>query len=50
MRIIKEKNLEIITQKMERDCKIEIATRKSNTNEIDSIFKNIFEVRVEIKE
>ena len=50
MRVIKEKNLEIITQKMERDCKIEIATRKSNTNEIDSIFKNIFEVRVEIKE
>ena len=50
MRIIKEKNLEIIAQKMESDCKIEIATRKSNASQIDSIFKNIFEVSVEITE
>jgi len=28
MRIIKEKNLDIVNQKMELNCEIEIATRK----------------------
>jgi len=28
MRVIKEKNLEIITQNMNESCEIEIATRK----------------------
>jgi uncharacterized YigZ family protein len=48
MRIIKEKNLNIETQKMEESCEIEITTRKKNAENIFSIFKNIFEV--EIKE
>lgn len=48
MRIIKEKNLEIIEQKMELTCAIEIATRKKNAEQIFDIFTNLFEV--EIKE
>ena len=46
MRIIKEKNLEIIAQKMELTCKIEIATRKKNAEMIFDIFKNFFEVSI----
>lgn len=48
MRIIKEKNLEIISQHMEESCQIEIAARKKNAEMIFDIFTNLFEV--EIKE
>jgi uncharacterized YigZ family protein len=50
MRIIKEKNLTIIFQKMETNCVIEIATRKSNADLIHSTFKNLFEIEIKIKE
>lgn len=46
MRIIKEKNLEIISQKMELSCKIEIATRKKNAEMIFSIFDTMFEISI----
>lgn len=46
MRIIKEKQLEIISQNMEENCKIEIATRKKNTDMIFDIFDNLFEVEI----
>ncbi|MEO5778112.1 MAG: YigZ family protein [Flavobacterium sp.] len=46
MRIIKEKNLEIISQQMEESCQIEIATRKKNTEMIFDIFTNLFEVEI----
>lgn len=46
MRIIKEKNLEIISQKMELSCEIEIATRKKNAETIFGIFDNLFEISV----
>lgn len=49
MRIIKEKNLEIIAQKMELCCTIEIATRKKNAKEIFDIFDSIFEVSIKEK-
>lgn len=49
MRIIKEQNLAIISQKMESDCQIEVATRKSNTDQIYDVFKNTFEVHAIIK-
>ena len=49
MRVIKEKNLEIITQKMELSCEIEIATRKKNAEEIFDIFESIFEVSIKEK-
>ena len=46
MRIIKEKNLEIITQQMEESCQIEIATRKKNAEVVFDIFNTIFEVEI----
>jgi uncharacterized YigZ family protein len=50
MRIIKEKNLEIISQKMEESCEIEIATRKKNAEIIFEVFETLFEVIIKIKE
>jgi uncharacterized YigZ family protein len=47
MRVIKEKNLEIITQKMDESCQIEIATRKKNAEHIVDIFNNLFEIKIE---
>lgn len=47
MRIIKEKNLTIINQKMELNCQIEIATRKKYAKEIFDVFKNTFEIKIE---
>ncbi len=50
MRVIKEKNLEIISQKMNESCEIEIATRKKNAEMIFDIFNSIFEIEVKLKE
>ena len=47
MRIIKEKNLEIVNQKMELNCEIEIATRKKNAKQIVDIFSTLFEIEIE---
>ncbi len=46
MRIIKEKNLEIVSQQMEESCQIEIAARKKNAEMIFDIFTNLFEVEI----
>jgi len=46
MRIIKEKNLEIISQQMEESCQIKIATRKKNAKIIFDIFFNLFEIEI----
>jgi hypothetical protein len=46
MRIIKEKKLIVISQKMELNCEIEITTRKKNAEEIFDIFKCLFEITV----
>ena len=48
MRVIKEKSVEIVSQKMEMSCEIEIITRKKNAEMIFDIFNTMFEV--EIKE
>ena len=48
MRIIKEKKLHIVNQKMELNCEIEISIRKKNAGEISDIFKNLFEVIITI--
>lgn len=48
MRIIKEKNIAIINQKMDLNCQIEIATRKKNTQEIHTLFTNAFEVHLAV--
>lgn len=50
MRVIKEKNLDIISQKMEMSCEIEIATRKKNAEMVFDIFSNLFEVTILKKE
>lgn len=50
MRIIKEKNLEIINQKMEMSCEIEIATRKKNAEQIFDIFNSIYEILIKKKD
>ncbi len=49
MRVIKEKNLEIISQKMNESCEIEIATRKKNTKIIFDIFETMFEIKIQLK-
>lgn len=50
MRVIKEKNLTIISQKMDSNCEIEIATRKSNEKTVYGSFQNLFDVEVKIIE
>lgn len=46
MRVIKEKNLEIISQQMNESCEMEIATRKKNADMVLDIFTNLFEVEI----
>jgi uncharacterized YigZ family protein len=50
MRTIKEKNLEICSQKLENSCKIEIATRKKNAEKIFDIFNSMFEIEIKLKD
>jgi uncharacterized YigZ family protein len=50
MRVIKEKNLDIVKQKMELDCEIEIRIRKKYAETIFSIFESIFEIKITKKE
>jgi uncharacterized YigZ family protein len=47
MRIIKEKNIQIVHQKMELNCEIEITSRKKNAEEIVDIFNALFEIEIE---
>jgi uncharacterized YigZ family protein len=46
MRIIKEKQLEIQTQKMEENCELIISTRKKNAELIFDIFNSLFEITI----
>lgn len=50
MRIIKEKNLAIVSQKMNENCNIEIAVRKNNAPSIRSIFEQMFEIEIKQNE
>lgn len=47
MRIIKENNLEIVAQRMNESCEIDIATRKKNAEKIFDIFNYLFEIEIE---
>ena len=49
MRVIKEKNLVIINQKMTETCEIEIAVRKNAALETESIFDQFFEISIKQK-
>jgi transcriptional/translational regulatory protein YebC/TACO1 len=46
MRIIKEKNLEIVGQKMEMSCEIEIKPEKK-CRKIFDIFNSLFEIKID---
>ena len=46
MRVIKEKNLNIVSQRMEENCQIAISTRKKNAEIVFGIFSNLFEVGI----
>ncbi|NMH24390.1 IMPACT family protein [Flavobacterium solisilvae] len=46
MRVIKEKNLTIVSQEMNESCKIIISTRKKNAEMIFDIFNNLFEIGI----
>lgn len=49
MRVIKEKKIKIITQKMELDCEIEIATRKKEAQIVFETFNSLFEIEINKK-
>lgn len=46
MRIIKEKQINIINQKLELSCKILISVRKKDANSIFEIFSNLHEIDI----
>lgn len=46
MRVIKEKDLNVISQRMEESCELIISTRQKNADMVFSIFSSIFEVTI----
>jgi len=46
MRVIKEKNLHIVSQQMNEDCQIEITTRRKNADLVFDTFSALFEVGI----
>ena len=47
MRIIKEKNLNNVNQKLELDCQIQISVRKKDAESIFETFKKLFEIKID---
>lgn len=50
MRLIKDKNLTIVSQKMAENCEIEISIRKQNAALVYAIFTSLFEIKIILKE
>src|SRR5690606_14633263 len=50
MRVIKEKNINVVNQTLELDCLIEISCRLSQKDEVFNAFDQIFEVEIKEKE
>ncbi len=46
MRIIKEKNLNVLEQQLELDCSIKLSVRKSLTEVLEKAFESLYEVQV----
>jgi uncharacterized YigZ family protein len=46
MRVVKEKNLNIVSQKLEMDCEYVISIRKKNASMIFEIFDNLYKVNI----
>lgn len=49
MRVIKEKKIQIIAQKMELDCEIEIAIREKEAQNVFETFNVMFEIKIKYK-
>ena len=47
MRIIKEKQLKIVNQKLELGCEIQISVRKKDSQTIFDIFNQLYEIKIE---
>jgi hypothetical protein len=45
---VKEKNIEIIGQKLEMDCQYIISVRKNDADAIFNIFDNLYKVAVKV--
>ena len=50
MRVIKEKNLAILSQKMDMQCEITLSTRKSAEANLLAAFENLYEIFLKKKE
>ena len=50
MRIIKEKNLEIVSQKLEMDCQYILSVRKNDAEAIFNIFDTLYKVTIKVVE
>ena len=50
MRIIKEKNINIVNQKLELDCEYSISIRKKEAQTIFDIFNNLYKVEIKTLE
>ena len=48
MRIIKERNITIINQKLEMDCQLTISVRKKEAQSVFDIFNQLFEINIEL--
>jgi uncharacterized YigZ family protein len=48
MRIIKERNIEIVSQKLEIDCQYIISVRKKEASTIFEIFDNLYKVAIKL--
>lgn len=46
MRIVKEKQIQIVNQKLEMDCQLKISVRKKDAENIFSIFSNAYEIDI----
>ena len=48
MRIIKEKNLKVIHQRLELNCEITISVRHSEVPSILEIFESLYEIKLKV--
>lgn len=49
MRIIKQKQLEIVSQKLEMDCQLQISVRKNEAEAIEAIFESMHTITIKAK-
>ena len=46
MKIIKEKNANVVNQKLEMDCRVYINIRKNEADQLEAIFSQLYEVEI----